>query len=153
MSTNQQPKERDQEMKEKFVFFGVFAIVVLFGMVALQGCAPTDAVSLDGTSWVVTEINGEPVMEDFAPTMVFDGADVGGKASCNSYFATYSVNGDQLSFDTIGNTEMYCMEEGVMDQETLFLRSLSKADTFRMADNQMTITLNDGGTISLSKTE
>jgi heat shock protein HslJ len=149
MSTNQQHEERDQEMKEKFVFFGVFAIVVLFGMIALQGCAPAAGVSLDGTSWAVTEINGEPLLDNTNVTMVFDGSDVGGNASCNSYFATYAVNGNKLTFDAVGMTEMYCMEEGVMDQETLFLHSLPETNTFAIDGNQMVITLNDGGSLSL----
>lgn len=148
MSTQQEHKERNDEMKEKFVFFGVFAIVVLFGMVALQSCT-TGGVSLAGTSWNVTEINGQAMLENAPVTMVFDTSDVGGKAACNSYFATYKVIGDSLTFDAIGQTEMYCMDEGVMDMETLFLGSLSKSDTFVIDGSQMTITLNDGGSIEL----
>jgi heat shock protein HslJ len=149
MSTNQDQKERMNEMKEKFVFYGVFAIVVLFGMVALQSCAPADAVSLEGTSWIVTEINGQPLLDTTEVTMVFEASDVGGNASCNNYFASYETNGDKLTFDTVGMTEMWCMDEGVMDQETLFLHSLPNADTVSIDGNQMTITLKDGGSISL----
>ena len=135
-------------MKEKFVFFAVFAVVVLFGMVALQSCAPA-GTDLAGTRWNVTEINGQPMLENAPVTMEFNESEVNGKAACNSYFATYTVNGDRLTFDAIGQTEMYCMDEGVMDMETLFLRSLSKTDTFVVDGSQMTITLTDGGSIVL----
>ena len=154
MSTNQQHTERDQEMKEKFVFFGVFAIVVLFGMVALQGCVSADAAALTSTNWIVMEINGQRVMKDFEPTMQFGTTtEVSGNASCNSFFGTYKISGNQLSFDQLGNTEMWCMEDGVMDQETLFLQSLLKADTFNITAGKLTINLNDGGNIVLEQLE
>jgi hypothetical protein len=41
------------------------------------------------------------------------------------------------------------MEEGVMDQETLFLHSLPETNTFSIDGNQMLITLNDGGSLLL----
>jgi len=148
MSTHQDQKERSDEMKEKFVFFAVFAVVVLFGMVALQSCAPA-GTDLAGTHWTMTEINGQPMLDNAPVTMEFGDSEVGGKAACNSYFATYTVNGNQLTFDAIGQTEMYCMDEGVMDMETLFLRSLSKTDSFMIDGDQMTITLKDGGSMQL----
>ena len=148
MSTQDQQKERSEEMKERFVFFAVFAAVVLFGMMALQGCVPA-GISLEDTNWQVTEINGQPILENTDVTMEFGTTDLGGKASCNSYFATYQQSGSSLSVKDIGQTEMYCMDDGVMDQETLFLQSLAKSDTITISGDTLTITLADGGSITL----
>jgi heat shock protein HslJ len=133
-------------MKNKTKMITVLGSVLILGIIALTACT-SKAISLEGTRWNVKEINGEPVLENSKVTMEFTADQVAGKASCNNYFTSYNLEGDQLNLGLAGSTMMYC--EGVMDQEALFLSSLEKVETVSIKGSEMTISLNDGGSIVL----
>jgi heat shock protein HslJ len=70
---------------------------------------------------------------------------VKGSAGCNSYFASYEVEGNLLSISgPIAVTEMACMEpEGIMDQEQEYLAILESAERFEIERHQLQINSND----------
>jgi heat shock protein HslJ len=130
-------------MKERFFFFAIFGLLVLVGLFALQGCA--GGIPLDGTAWTLTAINGNPVIEGTEPYLILDENSVGGSAGCNGTGGDYQVNNNQITFDGLVSTMMYCMEpEGVMDQESNFLNILSNAATFNITGNQLVIEAQGG---------
>jgi heat shock protein HslJ len=133
-------------MKHRSTRLPFLTAAILLALTTFAACTPK-TISLTDSSWIVTEINGEPLLENSEITMEFTADQVAGKASCNNYFAAYTLEGDKFSIGPAGSTLMYC--EGVMDQETLFLESISKADTVAIKGNQITISLNDGGSILL----
>lgn len=88
----------------------------------------------DGTA-IVTLIPGTSVTMDF-------GADglVAGNSGCNSFTASYQVNGSGISITQPGGTQVFCAEpEGVMDQEARFLATLPTAASFRVNGNQLEV--------------
>ena len=108
-------------------------------------------VALEDTIWVL-ESYGDPenlnaVLEDTEITINFISAEVKmeGSASCNSYFGSYEVEGNQLSIPgPIGATEMYCMEpEGIMEQEQEYLAILQDAESYEIEDDQLQIVSGD----------
>ena len=116
---------------------------------------PPPSNPLSGTRWdVVNYNNGRQAVISLiggtAISMNF-GADgqVTGTAGCNSYFAVYRVNGNNITVGQPGSTSLFCAEpEGVMTQEAEFLAALQSAATFsingntlemRTADNQIAI--------------
>jgi heat shock protein HslJ len=146
MNVNDEQKETIT-MKERFFFFTIFGLLVLVGLFALQGCAGGNP--LVGTAWSLTAINGAPVIEDTEPYLLFDETNVGGSGGCNGTGGDYQINGNQITFDALVSTMMYCMEpEGVMDQESNFLNILSNAATFNISSNQLVIETHDSGQLT-----
>ncbi len=90
-----------------------------------------------GTSWeVITYNNGqEAVVSVIAGSLVTidfeaDGV-VAGNAGCNTYQASYEVNGSNITIGRPIVTNLFCGDPvGVMDQESAFLAALQSAATF-----------------------
>ncbi|UCH43362.1 MAG: META domain-containing protein [Dehalococcoidales bacterium] len=132
------------------LFFGL----LLLSLVTLStgACTTTDdaAADLEDKDWLLESLgekgNPRAVLEGTTVTARFDSAGhrVQGSAGCNSYFGDYEVDGNDISFSGVGNTEMYCMEpEGVMDQETDYLTILRDSQSFEVADGKLEITAGD----------
>lgn len=101
------------------------AVLLVFGK-------PQAAPTLDGSSWNATQVGETLVPEGVEVSMSFAAGEVTGKAACNSYFAGYTQQEAQLRIENAGATEMYCMEEGVMELEGAFLSSLPKVTSFEI---------------------
>jgi len=125
-------------------FFGVILLAVLaftFGACAKLGPAP-----LEDINWIL-ESYGEQgnlltVLEGTEITATFDSAEkrVNGSAGCNGYFGDYELSDDKLTFLVMGHTEMYCMEpEGVMKQETQYLKTLNNAESYQVKDRRLQV--------------
>lgn len=121
----------------------------------VESMEETMSYDLVGTRWVlVSYVNaaGETVeaLADREATAEFsaDGR-MGGNATCNSYFASYEVDGDQLTVSQAGSTMMACMPEEVMQQETDFMAALQTAATHAVAGDQLTIA-NGAGDVVLT---
>ena len=126
-------------------------MVALLMMVALAvlliGCGqPGAPASLEGTSWVLTSLNGSAPIAGTEITLAFEGGEGTGFAGCNSYFGSYTVEAaDKLTFSAVGSTEMACLEpEGVMEQEAEYLDTLRAATGVRLSAGELQI-LSAGG--------
>jgi len=135
-------------MRRLFFSFLLLSLVALFS----GACTAVDdaAADLEDKDWVLESLgekgNPQAVLEGTTVTARFDSAGqrVQGSAGCNSYFGDYEVDGNDISFSAIGNTEMYCMEpEGVMDQETDYLTILRDSQSFKVTDGKLEITAGD----------
>jgi heat shock protein HslJ len=102
--------------------------------------SPTsEPVDLDGTTWMLQTIDGEPVPADVDATLSFDNGQAGGSTGCNAYGASYELTDDgELTFDEIMQTEIYCEEpEGVMDVESAFTSALLDVKGFRVDHDRL----------------
>ncbi len=100
--------------------------------------------SLEGTIWVMEAyLNSEGVLVSALPgsqaSARFQAGNVGGSASCNSYFGTFTTKDDKLTIDVGGMTEMYCVPEELMAQEQAFLADLDLAASYRIAEDKLQI--------------
>ncbi len=131
-------------MKDKLFFYVIFIGLLFAGLIGVQACVPVKN-TLENTDWQLITVGETHMLEDTQITLHFGSEEVSGNASCNSYFARYETSDSVLSMDAIGMTEMWCMEpEGIMDQEFLYLSSLSNIENFSLIEEQLTIVLNDG---------
>ena len=120
-------------MKNKIV---TIFLVLAFIVSACSVKGKTTSLALNDTQWVLEQINGQPVMNDTLPTLSFRGdQEVGGNASCNTFFGTYVLKDDTVTITGLGHTEMGCV--GVMDQETSYLAALESAKTYRIEDGKL----------------
>jgi heat shock protein HslJ len=87
----------------------------------------------------------ESLISGTAMTAEFDAGEIRGSASCNQYFGSYTVSGDQITLEGLGWTEMACMDpEGIMEQEIDIMTMLSKATSFRIESGNLYIEVESG---------
>ena len=123
-------------------------ILTLVLTLTLAACGnPVSVPDLKGTSWLLVEINGQPVLDGSDPTLVFENDRAGGNGSCNTFGGDYTAEKGKLTFGSIFSTLMYC--EGVMDQETAYLAALEEAAGYHVKDGNLQI-LNADGQVTLT---
>jgi len=112
-----------------------------------SGPIPSSPVSgeLQGQLWnLVSYLNSAgaitSVVLDSHITAEFKDGRLSGNSGCNNYFASYQVNGNAIQISGAGGTEMFCNEpEGVMDQETAYLKALALAASYQISGGQLQI--------------
>ena len=100
------------------------AVVLVFG----KSQAPT----LEGSSWKVTQVGETIVPETMEVTLSFEDGKINGRAACNNYFGAFSQQGKQLTFSEAAATKMFCDGAGIMEMETAFLNSLAQVRSFEI---------------------
>ena len=128
--------------------FVVLSLVLVLGGVA---CGEGSPSSLDDTSWLLrshgTQAAPQSPLDDSLITAEFDGAEarLTGSAGCNSYFTSYAVDGNGLTFSALAWTERACLDsEGVMDQEQTYLTALGSVDRFEVVDTKLRLFYSGG---------
>ncbi|MBN1855563.1 MAG: META domain-containing protein [Dehalococcoidia bacterium] len=138
-------------MRERTLPAILFASMAM--LLVLAGCLPSqqepvpDAMvqpELHDSSWQLEAYGTPGTLKDAIPgkepTIDFATSDLSGSAGCNSYFGTYTYDTDgTLAIDQLSNTEMACMEAGVMQQEQVFLDTLREAESYRVVQGKLRI--------------
>jgi len=137
-------------MNNKIRFLSVTLIFVFI----LAACGKTggSAADLKSNSWLLTSLNGTPVVSGSTVTLTFDKKSLGGSGGCNSYGGDYTLRGTKLSMENIYSTEMYCEASGMMDQEAQYFELLSKAESFSISGDVLTLSTSSGDTLVFEKT-
>lgn len=88
-----------------------------------------------------------PALPEVDTSISFDeNGQFGGNVGCNFFGGEYKVSGDQITFDSIASTQMYC--EATAEQESAVLGILSNsALKFRLDGNLLTITSAEGASV------
>jgi len=107
---------------------------------------------LVGTSWglVSYALNGTEtaVIEGTTISASFSDSSIDGTAGCNEYSASYKVDGSNISIGTPITSQILCSEpEGIMDQESAYLRLLPTAATYQTSNGQLSISDSSGQVI------
>lgn len=123
---------------------------LLIALVMVLSACSGNSASLEG-EWKLISYGDSaspiPALPDVETSINF-GADgqFGGSVGCNSFGAGYQVNGNQITFEPVFSTLMFC--EGTMDQETVVLSVLSEQTlNFELIGNQLTLTTQDGSSV------
>jgi len=87
--------------------------------VAQDDTAATPA--LEGVEWDLAMLQDASLPDGVGVTLFLSGGDVVGNAGCNSYFGSYVLDGDSLTFpQPFGTTRMLC-DDAVMAVEDAYL--------------------------------
>ena len=117
--------------------------------------APTlvPGATLAGTSWTLVELGGKPPVASPKPiTLQFNTEGrVGGSAGCNQYSATYVEDARKLLVGQAMTTRMACQQPGVMEQEGVFLKTLSSSITFSRDGDRLQVNSADGVSLVFRK--
>lgn len=114
---------------------------------ATSGIRPNDDLlenPLQGTDWDLISLNGKEPTGDI--TLQFDPETVGGSDGCNGYGATYTVDGNAISFDTSGfmSTMMACEPMEIMEEGRAYLDALATATSYQLDAGTLTIQTEQG---------
>ena len=82
---------------------------------------PMPVRSLQGQTWMLDRLRGEPVYTAVSAT--FAGDTVSGAAPCNSYRGLFAEAGGKLSIGPLASTRRTCPEQAL---ETRFLAAMGK---------------------------
>jgi heat shock protein HslJ len=121
-------------------------VPLAIGAVALVGCAKvvTDMsktrplTTLAGSEW------GLPDTEQFIAFKTE--SEVFGNGGCNNFFGSYTQEGAKLTFGPLASTKKAC-PGGLMQAETLFLKSIQSARWFEASHLAIVFMDDDGNTI------
>ena len=130
-------------MKKRYT---VILVVLLAGLM-LSACG--NAVNLNDTQWQLTELNGQPVLEDVKVTLNLTDGKLGGNDGCNTYGGSFTVKGNEFKAgDDIFSTMMYCSDT-INAQSTAFHTALSQAVSFKMTDQSLSLMGADGTVLAV----
>lgn len=88
------------------------------------------------------------ILENTEITTYFQDGQLTGNAGCNNYFASYQVDGSNLTIGPLASTEMFCMDPpAVMDQESTYLAVLETAASYQLDNNQLMVLNTQGDPI------
>ena len=123
-------------MNARKLLVGALSASLLVG--ALPGLAlaqeDTSEITPEGIEWTLSTLAGEAVPAEAEVTLFLSGGEVVGNAGCNSYFGSYELEGDALTFpNPFGVTQKLC-EDAVMAVEDAYLPLLQETATFAFTE-------------------
>lgn len=92
---------------------------------------------LDGIATGTDAVSSTLAGTEATATFAEDGT-LAGNGSCNSYNASYTVDGDAIEIGDVASTLMAC-EPDVMDQEAALFEGLSRAVSFEVEGSTLTL--------------
>ena len=97
------------------------------------------SLDLEGSSWILTTLNGADLFPDTHITLGFAGGQASGFAGCNAYGGPYAAGDDgTLSIAMLEVTAQACLEpEGVMEQEDAYLKAFQGAAAYRVVRDRL----------------
>ena len=140
----------------------VMRILVVAGLLiasisVLAGCATESGGDITGPTWRLVSITTQrPAFQGVVPaeamvnyTITFnDDATFAAKADCNQVSGTYTIEDNSVLTIVPGpSTLAFCGEESLGDE---YVAALAQAGSYTIAENQLTITLLDDGTLTFA---
>ena len=123
------------------------------GMTACcRPCRRGKPAEVKGVQWALLELQDKVIdrlpdqrPERFTLTLGEDGR-IGGRGDCNTYFTSYSLNGNRIEIGGIASTRMLCPDQAL---ENTFFRTLESAVQVSI-DSDFLILLDKDGRIIAS---
>ena len=130
------------------VSFLATATAVLLAACSVAGAPSPSPASLDGHTYLSTQILGETLVAGTRIRLAFEDGSLNANGGCNTMGGTYSIEGDRLTTTQMFMTEMGCDERRMHQDEWLarFLANVTltlEGDTLTLADGTITLTLLD----------
>lgn len=119
----------------------ILAVLAITMTLLTAACVPAAQAgpTLDGTSWLLATLDGQPHLAGVPVTLNFDAGRVSGTDGCNRYSGSYTGSGGRLSVGKdIISTKMACPGP-VMQQAQVFVAALTGAAAYRGDGQQLTL--------------
>jgi heat shock protein HslJ len=93
-----------------------------------------EIADLVGTSWKLTQLDGQPVADAVNSTLVISADSIGGNGGCNTYGGNLAQTPDGIDISQVFSTMMAC--DG-LQQEQAFFAALEAADAYTLVDGNL----------------
>lgn len=126
-----------------------FSMLLIVAVTALPTFAEDE---LSGGQWQLISIDGQPVVAGSLITLTFDTeGNLFGSGGCNSYSATYTIEGDQIVMGPIISTLMMCADPAVAEQEIAYFAALQAVVTRAVVDGQLLLMTETGVELNFAR--
>jgi len=131
------------------------ASLFLASAALLGACASEEGGDITGTNWKLISITTQnPQFSAIVPadahenyTIIFnDDGTFNARADCNQLAGTYTVQDQGVLTLELGPMTLAACPEGSLSDA--YIQALGQAGSYTIAENQMTLTLEDDGTLS-----
>lgn len=125
---------------------GMLAAALALGACTGNGQVTDAADSLAGTSWVLTQLDGQPpvpVPDGPAPTLRFRADEAGGSGGCNGFGGPYTQSGASLRLGPLVSTRRACTSEAANAQEAAYFRALESVTRASTAGGSLVLYAGD----------
>jgi heat shock protein HslJ len=125
-------------------------LAALLAALTVAGCssgeAATQPPNLNGTTWRVVEIAGEPTIGGNPPTLTFRNGRIRGDSGCNTFSADVSLDQTTIDVGEINSTLRLC-DGDVGATETQFMRALIGASALSFDEKGHLLLAGAGGDV------
>ena len=140
---------KEKKTMKKYPTFSM--TVFLVALLMLSACV-SNSNNLAGTSWKLASYGPVSAPIPAAPgveTMLTFGTDgkLSGNLGCNIMGGDYKVNNQNIVFGSVYGTEMACLDESGMSQESFAFQVLQGTVGFQINSNTLTITSANGNNV------
>ncbi|MDO9084845.1 MAG: META domain-containing protein [Anaerolineaceae bacterium] len=123
---------------------GFLISLIIITTLTLSACQAQSSNTLEGTSWILVELNGKPILSETTVTLDLNGSTLTGNDGCNHIGGSYTSTGDSFSVgEDLMSTLMAC-EGAIMTQAGEYNEALRQASSYHLADNQLSLIDTDG---------
>lgn len=123
------------------------ALIIL--MLTLIACSPAKP-DISG-EWKLASYGDAasptPALPDVETSIKFENGQMSGNVGCNGFGGEYELNGDQITFNGIMSTMMFCEATSAQEQGVLGAFSDNAALQLQVNGDTLTITSTDGDSV------
>lgn len=136
----------------QLIIVGTNGVWLTFDPYASSGALDLPAIDLaqsplDGTAWIVEQVDGQPALERQQASMAFAGGTLHGDTGCNSFSIEYSVGeGGSLEVTQIIGSPEIC-EEDITNQEMRIFKVLEGLSSYVLDGDTLTLSGSTGSLV------
>jgi len=132
---------------KKIITLSTLVLIVLF--ISCNGAKKASATASNEIitgKYEIRAIQGEPFNGKLFIMIDTSEKRISGKTGCNSYFGNYTISRNDFTFGPIGATEMYC-EENVMKIENSLFEAFRNTTSYNFDNNMLTLSSKENGKV------
>jgi heat shock protein HslJ len=134
-------------------------LIAILSIIILSACGGNGSgeEQLEGTSWVLTTINGERPADHTRLTIKFEDGNIFGECGSKSYSGLYLIAGDAIRLGVLDYMKTGCGRGSIWIKQEFnfielnFVDLLEAAERFEVGDDILAIFTDDGQTLAFEK--
>jgi heat shock protein HslJ len=117
------------------------SFVISAALIGLTACQSSDVaqvqdIELQGT-WNIEVVADKPVIDYSPAQLIFaEEGNLSGNNSCNNFFGSYTIDGDNVRLMPAGNTMKACVD-ALMDQEQRVMAAMPEVTNASLAKGKL----------------